>query len=956
MSDLVKDQQATWIQPFQGSQDGRGAWLALVAHYDGGGQKEKRIIKAEAVLENIFYNNERIFSFDAYSAKLLRAFCTLESTDNRRTASNQVKILLDNIKISTPEFAVIKGHVRSNHRSDLQAAISYISTEVAELFPQAVLGGTRQNRHRFVSEANSRLRHIQGLSHSNGVYTLYGVDVTDVNRRFTTHEMATLGVTGQRYVFDERARFRGQLPPTNGAPGRGGRGGRGRGGQGNGGRGNGGGRGGRDVGAVETDENRQDGGHGGEGERAAEGTGDRGSTNGRRFGAGAYAGADEGRGVSMVTCGPRRFVGKVEQGWLLNAESDGMMKGRNKMDTMADTCCAGANWTLMETIGVECSVNDFAGNQVGTQYVPVATCATLIREEKTGVETIVVGHQMLWFGSKLGKTLLNQNQIRHAGHVVRDDPTRQGEEGFGIWADGIFIPFSNQGTKIYFESRAPSHREIEQLPHVVLTRQETWDPKHVDLSQPGASPYEEAYGVAVADIGHVSSILEPTGIVRELASVSQLETSRHSGISAESLSRKWKIGLCAARNTLRVTTQQGIRTAVAPITRRYRVDNLALHQNRLNTQLYTDTLFSKTLWLSGNKCAQVFTDGGFTAVYPMTSKAHAGQALADFIDQVGVPDKLTADLAGEQTGGNTLFQKLSRYHRIGMHWAEKGTGKQNHKAEREIGLLKQRWRQRMQDRKIPTRLWDYGLVYEAGLLSRVARGHDGRSGIERLTGETPDISEWIDFEFFDMVWYHTNQKSDATEEQAHLGYWLGVAHRVGSDLCYWILTKSGKVVARTTVQHITKADQEREEIRQKMKEFQLIVAERLNDANFTDDSDGKPGYLEDVEVEEEEWRRRGLVPSDEEYGKMVQEAKPEADEMGNAYDEYVGAQIKMDFGGEEIIGTVVKRQKGLDGKPIGRRNKNPLFDTRTYEVKFPGGIIHEYTANVVAENPLCQDR
>ena len=201
-----------------------------------------------------------------------------------------------------------------------------------------------------------------------------------------------------------------------------------------------------------------------------------------------------------------------------------------------------------------------------------------------------------------------------------------------------------------------------------------------------------------------------------------------------------------------------------------------------------------------------------------------------------------------------------------------------------------------------------------------------------------------------MVWYHTNQKSDATEEQAHLGYWLGVAHRVGSDLCYWILTKSGKVVARTTVQHITKADQEREEIRQKMKEFQLIVAERLNDANFTDDSDGKPGYLEDVEVEEEEWRRRGLVPSDEEYGKMVQEAKPEADEMGNAYDEYVGAQIKMDFGGEEIIGTVVKRQKGLDGKPIGRRNKNPLFDTRTYEVKFPGGIIHEYTANVVAEN------
>ena len=174
LSDRVKDQPATWIQPFQAQQDGRGAWLALVNHYDGGGQKEKRIIKAENVLSNLFYNNERVFSFDAYSAQLLRAFRTLASSPNRRMPSNQVKILLDNIKISTAEFAVIKGHVRSNFRSDLHAAISYISTEVSELFPQAVLGGShRQARHRFISEANTndnnRSRHIQGLSHSNGI-------------------------------------------------------------------------------------------------------------------------------------------------------------------------------------------------------------------------------------------------------------------------------------------------------------------------------------------------------------------------------------------------------------------------------------------------------------------------------------------------------------------------------------------------------------------------------------------------------------------------------------------------------------------------------------------------------------------------------------------------------------------------------------------------------------------
>ena len=135
----------------------------------------------------------------------------------------------------------------------------------------------------------------------------------------------------------------------------------------------------------------------------------------------------------------------------------------------------------------------------------------------------------------------------------------------------------------------------------------------------------------------------------------------------------------------------------------------------MNSRFYTDTLFSRTTSLSGHKCAQVFTDGQYTAVYPLASKAHVGQALARFIDEVGVPDGLTVDLAGEQTGAATQFTKLSRFHRIDLKWAEKGTSKQNHRAEREIGLLKQRWHRHMVDCRVPRRLWDYGLVHESGV-------------------------------------------------------------------------------------------------------------------------------------------------------------------------------------------------------------------------------------------------
>ena len=45
--------------------------------------------------------------------------------------------------------------------------------------------------------------------------------------------------------------------------------------------------------------------------------------------------------------------------------------------------------------------------------------------------------------------------------------------------------------------------------------------------------------------------------------------NRHCNISPESLSQKLQIGLNTACDTLKVTTQQGIRQAVHPITRRY---------------------------------------------------------------------------------------------------------------------------------------------------------------------------------------------------------------------------------------------------------------------------------------------------------------------------------------------------------------------------------------------------
>ena len=51
-------------------------------------------------------------------------------------------------------------------------------------------------------------------------------------------------------------------------------------------------------------------------------------------------------------------------------------------------------------------------------------------------------------------------------------------------------------------------------------------------------------------------------------------------------------------------------------------------------------------------------------------------------------------------------------------------------------------------RRAPNRVWDFGMVYQSNILSRISRGHAGRTGMERIKGDMVDISECTDFEFY----------------------------------------------------------------------------------------------------------------------------------------------------------------------------------------------------------------
>jgi hypothetical protein len=59
----------------------------------------------------------------------------------------------------------------------------------------------------------------------------------------------------------------------------------------------------------------------------------------------------------------------------------------------------------------------------------------------------------------------------------------------------------------------------------------------------------------------------------------------------------------------------------------------------------------------------------------------------------------------------------------------------------------------------------------------MARGPDHRTVYEEITGQTPDISQWLDFEFYNHVWWWGwPHKPDFTDNPHRLAQWFHVIH------------------------------------------------------------------------------------------------------------------------------------------------------------------------------------
>jgi len=70
-------------------------------------------------------------------------------------------------------------------------------------------------------------------------------------------------------------------------------------------------------------------------------------------------------------------------------------------------------------------------------------------------------------------------------------------------------------------------------------------------------------------------------------------------------------------------------------------------------------------------------------------------------------------------------------------------------------------------------VWDFHIIWEAQIYSRTVHNNH-TTPLEALTGDTVDISEWTEFEFYDLIVYWDDRDDEAGQSH-HI---ISVVHYV----------------------------------------------------------------------------------------------------------------------------------------------------------------------------------
>ena len=662
--------------------------------------------------------------------------------------------------------------------------------------------------------------------------------------------------------------------------------------------------------------------------------------------------------------------------------------GRCELDTHADTFVARGNCLPMHFTERVCDVMPYSDEYEAKKSVPIAQVATGYTTSD-GKRYILIINEALWI-PELEISLMNPNQLRHYGVQVQDNPydaspmtIRKDEDD-----DDFIACLRSDGTDIFINTWTPTGKDLEQCKHIVLTSPNEWDPRkvafpstsEVDIDDiesrnvsAGASLRRDSsrrdnhmadtefgdnnrrplriFDIQVFNARIMKSIVVPTVIHDGPLAADMLmppkafiSADRHSNTTPEDLSEVWNISIEQATMTLQATTQNHIRSAVMPLSRRYRTDRM-YEPKRLRCNMASDTMDPRMDGLHGNRYCQVYGNKlMFAEAYPIAKKNDCEDALHQFLTDYRAPDNMITDGSREQTAAGSEFQKVLRKNHIPSTITQPHRPNQN-PAETGIRELRKRWYRAIFRTNCPKALWNYGLPHFAKLMQLTASNAaslQGRTPLEVVTGETPDISQYLDFGWYDWVWFKENAGLDVPR----LGRFLGIANSASNLMSFYILPISGRPIVAGTVQRVTHLELQTDSVQERVHEYNRKIADKSKEGRIAMDGVPPPDEWSDLLEDDEDFAAEFNCLFD---NPEVAEADDTFDP--DSFDLYLNMELAVDHGGNHPeFARVTKRLRDHRGLPIGTANDNPILDTWMYEVEYADRSKQALAANVIAEN------
>ena len=557
------------------------------------------------------------------------------------------------------------------------------------------------------------------------------------------------------------------------------------------------------------------------------------------------------------------------------------------LDDGADTCVLGKGWKVISEDAIRrANVYGFDKENAARYGLPIVSAVTTV--VNNGQKFLIRANEAV-FNARSEHTLLSEYQLRDYGTKVESKAIKHGGEQL-VSMDGKDIFLGIKNCLAYFRHRLPTEEELSKLVPINITQgNEPWDPRDERHTMGEAERFKlEVEKLAKADaeaeaeeeenskfsyylevdadflekekdfnyvkidsnaaIQHLedltSDIELKSDLIDELPHMHRAlpEKVDYDKLSRYFLYRPKRI----IKKTLQNTTQLVNPIIHSPMRRYLKSRTEMLRYGRLNEAMATDTYFAITKSLEGYWCSQAFygVKSRRIEVRGMKTEAEFYQVYQDFLREVGIPHTLRRDNARSE--GSERVRQLNRDLIIADEFTEPYSPWQNPAENRGVKFLKAQTQIIMNRVGAPSNLWFCCQEYLCLVHNLSAHPLlDWKTPMEVSRGDRPDISQILQFYWYEPVFYYDPiQHPESTEKP---GYFVGIAKNIGDILTYKILTADKKQILPRSVVRSAR-DPKAPNRRVKFKE-PIEVSESYDPHEFPKDSHPslKPKKYFDVE-------------------------------------------------------------------------------------------------------------